>query len=302
MQKTTSIMKEAYFFKPLSLQQVQCRACYHYCVLSAGQRGKCGVRENQKGVLYSLVYGKPISIAIDPIEKKPLYHFLPHTQTLSLATFGCNFTCLACQNWEISQGPKISAMELNQSEVAPEKIIEMALQNHLPSISYTYTEPTVFVEYALDIMKMAKEKGLKNIWVSNGFFSPETFDAIAPFLDAANIDLKGFSEDFYQKVCGGRLSPVLENLKKLHQAKIWLEITTLVIPTLNDQDEVFEGIAHFIKKELDEQVPWHISRFSPEISWQLQYLTPTPLSTLKRAQQIGKKAGLKNIHLGNVFL
>ncbi len=184
----------------------------------------------------------------------------------------------------------------------PEEVVKLALENNLPSISYTYTEPTVFLEYALDIMKLAKEKGLKNIWVSNGFFSKETFEIIAPLLDAANIDLKGFTEDFYQKICGARLQPVLDNLKRLKQAGVWLEITFLVIPTLNDKEEIFANIANFIKKELGKDVPWHISRFSPEISWKLKHLAPTPLAVLKRAQEIGKKTGLANIHLGNVWV
>ena len=295
-------MKECLLYKQLSNNQVQCQTCSHYCFIKDGQKGKCGVRENQGGKLYSLVYGRPCAIHIDPIEKKPLYHFLPGSQTFSIATVGCNFSCLACQNWEISQASKISKIDLEQKETSPREIVEMAQENNCPSISYTYTEPTVFLEYALDIMKIAKNKGLKNIWVSNGFFSKETFETTVPYLDAANIDLKGFTEDFYQKICGARLEPVLDNLKRLKEKNIWLEITTLVIPTLNDQEEVFEGIANFIKNELGVDVPWHLSRFSPEISWKLQHLTSTPLSTLKKAQEIGKKAGLKNIHLGNVWL
>ncbi len=295
-------MKEALLYRQLKNEQVQCQACNHYCLIKDGQKGKCGVRQNNGGKLFSLVYAKPCAIHIDPIEKKPLYHFLPGTKTLSIATLGCNLACLACQNWEISQGPKISKIELGQEEVLPEEVVKLALENNLPSISYTYTEPTVFLEYALDIMKLAKEKGLKNIWVSNGFFSKETFEIIAPLLDAANIDLKGFTEDFYQKICGARLQPVLDNLKRLKQAGVWLEITFLVIPTLNDKEEIFANIANFIKKELGKDVPWHISRFSPEISWKLKHLAPTPLAVLKRAQEIGKKTGLANIHLGNVWV
>jgi len=298
-------MKECYLYKKLSNNRVQCQACNHYCVIGNNEAGKCGVRQNQKGALFSLVYGQPCAINIDPIEKKPLYHFLPKTKTFSIATIGCNFQCQACQNYQISQAPKQNLggsdpPRFGEGLTLPVKVMEMAIQNKCPSISYTYTEPTVFLEYAFDIMKLAKKAGLKNIWVSNGFFSKETFELILPYLDAANIDLKGLDENFYNKYCGGHLQPVLDNLKRLKQADVWLEITTLVIPTLNDSPEIFERIAEFIKKELGSETPWHISRFSPEISWKLQHLSPTPLSTLQVAQKIGQQAGLRYIHLGNV--
>ncbi len=296
-------MKECYLYKKLTQNKVQCRTCGHYCLIEDKKTGKCGVRKNENGRLYSLVYGQPCAINIDPIEKKPLYHFLPKTQTLSIATVGCNFTCWACQNWQISQVMGGSdPPQFGEGQTLPAKIVEMAVQNRCPSISYTYTEPTVFLEYALDIMKLAKKAGLENIWVSNGFFSKETFNLILPYLDATNIDLKGFDENFYQKYCGARLQPVLENLKKLKKAGVWLEITTLVIPTLNDSPTTFEKIADFIANELGQDTPWHISRFSPEISWKLQHLPSTPLSILQTAQQIGKEHGLKNVHLGNILV
>lgn len=295
-------MQKCELYKKLNNKRVQCQVCNHYCVIENNQRGRCGVRENQNGTLYSLVYGQPCALNVDPIEKKPLFHFLPGTSTLSIATVGCNFACWNCQNWEISQSVKENATSdgFKQREVLPEKIVGLAIESKTPSISYTYTEPTIFLEYALDIMKLAKQAGLKNIWVSNGFFTKETFELIKPYLDAANIDLKSFDDSFYQKYCNGRLQPVLDNLKKLKPAGIWLEITTLIIPTLSDSPEMLAEMAKFIKSELGEEIPWHISRFSSAISWKLQHLPDTPLKTLKMAYEIGKETGLTNIHLGNI--
>ena len=292
-------MKEVYLYKKLSNKRVQCQNCAHYCIIGHGKRGICSVRENRNGKLYSLVYGKAVALNIDPIEKKPFYHFLPGTNSLSIATVGCNFKCLNCQNYGISQMPQENN-EISGEDLPPEKIVEIALKNNLPSISYTYTEPAIFSEYALDIMKLARKKGLKNIWVSNGFWSKELFDLISPYLDAANIDLKSFEDDFYIKYCGGKLKPVLDILKRLKDKKIWLEITTLVIPFLNDKEKIFKSIANFIKNELGKETPWHISRFSGAISWKLQDFPDTPIETLKKAQEIGKKAGLKYVYIGNI--
>ena len=283
-------MKEALLYKKLTGRKVQCQACAHYCLISPGQRGICRVRENQDGKLYSLVYGKAIAVNIDPIEKKPLYHFLPNTYTYSLATVGCNFRCANCQNWQISQANQ------GGQNLLPKKIVQEALNSHCPSISYTYTEPTIFLEYALETMKLAKEKGLKNIWVTNGFMSPQTLKLIIPYLDAANVDLKSFEESFYQKYCAGRLKPVLENLKALKKNGIWLEITTLIIPGLTDQEKMLKKIGQFIKKELDPETPWHISRFFPEVSWKMKKLPATPLESIEKAQQIGLKTGLKYVY------
>jgi len=311
-------VKEAYLYKKLKTKQraphraegsgawVQCTNCAHYCLIKNAQRGICGVRENKDGKLYSLVYSKAVAVNIDPIEKKPFYHFLPGSHSLSIATVGCNFRCLYCQNWDISQGFK-TAKEIPGENLPPEKIVKIALENNLPSISYTYTSPTIFLEYALDTMKLAKKAGLKNNWVTNGFMSKEALGLVAPYLDAANVDLKGFNEEFYQKVCGGRLQPVLENLKEMKtlrrrsgQGKIWVEVTTLVIPTLNDDEKTFKDIANFIKNELGEETPWHISQFCGAISWKLQHLPDTPVETLEKAYQIGKEAGLKYVYTGNV--
>ncbi len=292
-------MKEAYLYKKLKDKQVQCQTCNHYCLIKEGEKGKCAVRQNIRGKLYSLNYGKISALQIDPIDKKPLYHFLPGSYSLSFASAGCNFQCQNCQNWQISQGPRISG-EIEGQTISPKEIVKMALKNNLPSISYTYTEPTIFLEFALETMKLAKKAGLKNIWISNGFFSKETFGLIKDYLDAANIDLKSFDDKFYQKYCAGRLQPVLENLKRLKKANLWLEITTLVIPGLNDSKENFKKIASFIKKELGRETPWHISRFSGMISWKLQRLPDTPVETLKKAEEIGRQVGLKNIYLGNI--
>ena len=293
------VMKEVYLYKKLKDKRVQCQNCAHYCVIEQGKRGICGVRENIDGKLYALNYGKAIACNIDPIEKKPLYRFLPGTQSLSIATVGCNFRCANCQNWEISQAPK-PKKEILGEDLSPKEIVKIAKENNLPSISYTYTSPSIFSEYALDTMKLAKKQGIKNVWVSNGFWSKELFEMISPFLDAANIDLKSFDDAFYQKYCGGRLQPVLDTLKRIKQEKIWLEVTTLVIPGLTDSKEMFENIANFIKNELGAEVPWHISRFSGAISWKLQHLPNTPIETLKKAERIGKQSGLKYIYLGNI--
>ncbi|MCD6528440.1 AmmeMemoRadiSam system radical SAM enzyme [bacterium] len=292
-------MKEALLYKKLPDKNVQCQNCAHYCVIPPGKRGICGVRENIDSKLYTLNYEKAIAVNIDPIEKKPLFHFLPGSHSLSIATVGCQFSCLSCQNWQISQGPKITKT-IEGEKISPKEVIKITLKNKLPSISYTYTDPIVFSEYALDIMKLAKKEKIKNIWVTSGFFSKELFDLISPYLDAANIDLKGFTDEFYQKYCGGRLQPVLDTLKKIKEKGIWLEVTTLVIPTLNDSEEVFQKIANFIKNELGKETPWHITQFCGAISWKLQYLPDTPIETLKKAYQISKKAGLKYVYTGNI--
>ena len=293
-------MKEAYLYEKLKNRNVRCLNCSHYCHLTPDQKGICGVRQNIDGKLYSLNYGQVVALNIDPIEKKPLFHFLPGSLSLSLAAVGCNFKCLACQNWEISQAEELTAKVNWGEDIAPEEIVKIALKNNIPSISYTYTEPTVFLEYALDTMKLAKEKGLKNIWVSNGYMSPEALELISPYLDATNIDLKGFNLAFYRKNCSATLEPVLNNLIAIKKKKIWLEITTLVIPGLNDDEESLKGIAQFIAQKLGRNTPWHISQFSGTISWKLQYIEDTPVETLEKAYQLGRQAGLHYVYIGNV--
>ena len=292
-------MKEAYLYQKLKNQKVRCQTCAHYCQLAPGQRGLCGVRENIDGKLIALNYGKIAAINIDPIEKKPFFHFLPGSRSLSIATVGCNFFCKNCQNFDISQAPKPNK-PVTGEKFSPEQIVEIAVKNKLPSISYTYVEPTIFLEYALDIMKLAKKAGLKNNWVSNGFLSPESAKLVIPYLDAINIDIKGFSDEFYQSNCGAKLQPVLETSKLMKKSGVWVEITTLAIPTLSDSEEMFKQIAQFIFQELGPETPWHISQFCSAISWKLQHLPDTPVETLEKAWQIGKETGLKYVYTGNV--
>jgi pyruvate formate lyase activating enzyme len=296
-------MKEVYLYKKLAGRKTQCRTCPHFCLILPGNKGICRVRENINGKLYALNYAKAVALNIDPIEKKPFFHFLPGSQTLSFAAVGCNFSCLNCQNWDISQGIKKNSLigkEIPGKVLLPKQIVKMALEKNLPSISYTYSEPTIFLEYALDTMILAKKAGLKNVFVSNGFMSPESAKLIIPYLDAINIDIKSFSEDFYNKVCQAKLKPVLNTAKLMKKANVWLEITTLAIPTLSDSEENFKNIAQFIKKELGPETPWHISRFCSYLSWQLKNLPDTPLKTIKIAYSIGKKTGLKYVYVGNI--
>lgn len=291
-------MKEAILYQKLEDGKVKCAVCSHRCTIAEGRRGICGVRENRGGTLYSLNYGIAVSVAIDPIEKKPLYHFMPGTKTYSFAAVGCNLCCAWCQNWEISQSPKPDK-PVEGYEVPPKEHIRQAIAHSCPSISYTYSEPTIFVEYALDTMILAQKEGLKNIWVTNGFMSPETLERIIPYLDAANVDLKGSRGDVYEKYCGAHAEPIMESLKILHQAGVHIEVTTLVVPGVNDKPAQLKEVAEFIANQLSRDVPWHISRFFP--AWKMSETPITPLETLKMAQAIGKEAGLKHIHLGNVY-
>lgn len=286
-------MKEALFYKNIG-KAVQCRLCPHFCTLKNKERGKCGVRENKDGKLYSLNYGKAISTAIDPIEKKPLFHFLPGTLAYSIATVGCNFSCSFCQNWEISQ---VKQGIVYGEEMPPKQIVDDALDSGCRSIAYTYTEPTIFFEYAYDTAKLANKKGLKNIFVTNGFINKEPVDMIEPYLDAANIDLKGFSEAFYKSVIGGRLKPVLDTIKYMHKKGIFIELTTLIVPGHNDSQVMLKKIVDFIS-DLDKEVPWHISRFYPH--YQMRDVQPTDIAVLRKAADLGKKAGIKYIYIGNV--
>lgn len=290
-------MKEAILYQKLKDNQVRCLVCNHRCVIGPNQRGVCGTRENQKGILYSLVYGQAVSEAIDPVEKKPLFHFLPGTFTYSFATVGCNFRCRWCQNWQISQQPKPQNPILGY-DLPPSTIVERAQASHCPSISYTYTEPTIFLEYALETMKLAHKNRLKNIWVSNGYMSRKTLELILPYLDAANIDLKSFSEKTYQEYCGARLKPILENLIQIKKAGVHLEVTTLVIPRVNDSERELAQIAQFIANELGKDIPWHISRFFP--AFLMEDSPITSKETLKKAEAIGKKHQLKYVYLGNI--
>ncbi len=290
-------MKEALLYKKLKNKEVQCNLCSHRCTILPDKRGICGVRENKAEKLHSLVYGKACAEHVDPIEKKPLFHFLPGTTSLSVATVGCNFRCKNCQNWETAQSPKENG-QIWGEDLSPEEIVKHAKEQKCHGVSYTYTEPTIFIEYALDTMKLAKAEGLKNSWVTNGFMTKEAFELVAPYLDGVNCDLKSFTDKVYQENCGARVKPVLETLKRIKKAGIWLEVTTLIIPTLNDKEEEYKNIASFIKNELGPEVPWHISQFYP--AYKLMDLPATPVEAIHKARDIGKKMGLKYVYTGNL--
>ena len=289
-------MKEAMFFEKLENKKVRCNLCRHHCVIANGKKGICRVRENQEGILYSLVYRKLISDNIDPIEKKPLYHFYPGTTSFSIATVGCNFRCLNCQNYEISQLPKDHEQIIGR-DIAPEKIVEDALSYNCKSISYTYTEPTIFFEYAYEVAKIASSKSIKNVFVTNGYITRGALKEIKPYLHAANIDLKSFSNETYKKICGAKLEEVLDCIRSYKEMGIWIEITTLIIPEVNDSISELKQIANFICS-VGPEIPWHVSRFYPR--YRLIEKPPTPIEILSTARQIGIEAGLRYVYEGNV--
>lgn len=284
-------------YEKLDGANVRCNLCAHHCKIAPDKFGICGVRKNQDGKLYTHVYGDVIASHVDPIEKKPLYHFLPGSFSYSIATVGCNFKCSFCQNWQISQASKRDK-DASGYELKPEEVVREAKKNNCKSISYTYTEPTIFFEYAHDTARLAKKAGLSNIFVTNGYMTEEALEVIKPYLDACNVDLKSFREDFYRDMCQAHLGPVLNSIKTMKKLGIWVEITTLVVTGKNDSDEEFKDIAEFIAG-VDPGIPWHISRFHPDFKY--MEATPTPVEGLKRAREIGKKAGLQHIHLGNVI-
>jgi pyruvate formate lyase activating enzyme len=289
-------MKEAMFYKREGDSQVSCGLCRFRCLIGDGNRGICAVRENRGGTLYSLVYGRLCAEHVDPIEKKPLFHVMPGSRTYSIATVGCNFHCRHCQNYSISQVDRTAP--IMGAEQTPQEIVQRATASDCQSISYTYTEPTIFYEFAYDTARLAHEAGLKNIFVTNGYISREALAAIAPFLDAANIDLKGFSEGFYRDVVHARLSEVLDSIIEYHNQGIWLELTTLIIPGLNDSDSDLRGIAEFIANNLGIDTPWHVSQYYP--TYRLTDRPRTPVATLRRARDIGRAAGLRYVYEGNV--
>ena len=290
-------MKQAMFQYPKEQQQVQCSLCSHRCLIAEGKRGICAVRENQGGILYTLVYDKIIARNIDPIEKKPLFHFHPGSLSYSIATPGCNFRCRHCQNADISQLPRDQGGMVLGEEFTPEQIVQAARGRRCASISYTYTEPTIYFELAYDTARLAAEVGLRNVFVTNGYITPEALETIRPYLHGANIDLKGFSDNFYRKVCGARLEPVLDAIRLYKQFGIWIEITTLVIPGHNDSDSQLRDIARFIVS-LGKDIPWHVSRFHP--TYKLTDQPSTPLETLRRAREIGLEEGLRYVYEGNI--
>jgi len=283
-----------YYKKEEGKERIICLLCRHACKLKEGQVGVCGVNKNVEGALKTLVYGHPIALNVDPVEKKPLYHLLPGSKVLSFGTVGCNFKCPFCQNWDISQTNIIN----EDIEVSPEQMVELALKEGASAIAYTYNEPTIFYPYAKDIGVLAKEKGLKNIFVSNGFETPEIIEDMATWVDAANIDLKSWDDAYYKKVLKGGLEEVKDTLRRMVKAGIWVEVTTLLIEGENDSDTTLEEMANFIANDLGVDVPWHLSAFYPH--YKMSEHQATGISTLQRAEHIGKKAGLKHIYLGNV--
>ena len=298
-------MHKAMLWDSLAREKVRCRLCAHGCLIKEGGLGLCRVRENKGGELYTRVWGKPVAANPDPIEKKPLFHFQPGTRSFSIATIGCNFQCGFCQNWDISQflresGDSIPGGSSGGKVAPPEVIVNQALEYGCSSIAYTYTEPTIYFEYAFDIMKLAVQKGLKNVFVSNGYQSADCLEACRGLLHAANVDLKAFSDDFYKNQCKARLQPVLDTLVRLREQGVWLEVTTLLIPGMNDSDLELNQIAGFLAADLGSSVPWHVSAYNPRYKYVEKGPPATPLSSLERALEAGERAGLKYVYAGNV--
>jgi len=291
-------MKEALFYTRDKDNSVTCTLCPNLCRINSGNIGACGVRKNIDGILYSLNYGVLAAVNIDPIEKKPLFHFLPSSYAYSIAFRGCNFQCSFCQNWEISQVNEANGTDTKEPKVSPEYIVEDALNKGCKSIAYTYTEPTVYFEFAYSCAKLAKKKGLKNLFITNGYITKDALEYISPYLDSANVDLKFFNDGSYKKHCRGRLEPVLDTIALMRKLNIWIEVTTLIIPGLNDSDKEIGGITSFIVS-LDKGMPWHISRFHPD--YHFNRANPTPISSLDKAYKIGKDKGIKYIYTGNVY-
>ncbi|MBI4457237.1 MAG: AmmeMemoRadiSam system radical SAM enzyme [Acidobacteria bacterium] len=309
-------MREALFYEKLAGDRVRCTLCSHFCSIGEGRPGVCGVRVNHGGQLYTLVHDRVVSREIDPIEKKPLFHFYPGARAYSVATVGCNFRCFFCQNYEIAQYPKRAHRHKAEvlwgdlqpirsrfeggipgEKVTPEQIVQAAKASGCEVIAYTYTEPTVFFELAYDTARCATKEGLKNVFVTNGYIGAEALLTIRPYLHAANIDLKGFTDEFYKKICGARLQPVLDSIRRYKELGIWIEVTTLVIPGCNDSDRELRQIAQFLKSVGDD-IPWHISQFYP--AYKMVDTPRTPVSTLRKARKIGLDVGLRYVYLGNV--
>jgi len=286
---------ECSYYRRLESGAVECLLCPHHCIITEDKTGRCESRYNNKGRLYSLVYGKPCALAIDPVEKKPLYHFHPGTKCLSLACTGCNFRCQNCQNHEISQA---RPYEVPHYELSPQQIVDLCLEHHCPGIAYTYTEPLTYIEYITDIARLAHEHGLWNILVTAGYVCQEPLADLLPYLDAANIDLKSFSDDIYRRISGGHLSTVLETILAMRDAGVWIELTNLVIPGVNDDLAMIHKMCQWMVQHQLAETPLHFSRFFPQ--YKLAYLKPTPISTLREAEQAALEEGIKHVYLGNV--
>ena len=296
--KSTEMFKEAVLWDSADGQKVQCRLCNFRCLIAEGKLGHCSVRKNVGGKLYSLNYDKVCAATPDPIEKKPLFHFQPGSRSFSIATVGCNFRCQFCQNWQISQAA-LETGRIDGESVSPEQIVEAAVRSGCSSIAYTYTEPTVFMELCNDCARPAKERGLANVFVSNGYMTREAIDFAADWLDGINVDLKAFHDDYYRRLCAAQLPPVRESIRYIAgQTRIWIEVTTLIVPGQNDSEEELKALADFLVNEAGPDVPWHISRFFPQYKY--TDAGPTPMGTMQRAEVIGKAAGLRYVYLGNV--
>jgi pyruvate formate lyase activating enzyme len=289
---------EAYLYDKLENQKVRCNLCWHTCMIKPGRRGRCGVRKNRDGVLESLVYARLIARNVDPIEKKPLFHLMPGSRSYSICAVGCNFKCRFCQNADIAQMPGDRRGMVMGTACTPEEVVADALAQNCQSIAYTYTEPTVYYEFAYETAKLAHAEAIKNVFVTNGYMSAAALEMVAPYLDAANVDLKAFSETFYQRQCGAKLGPVKKTLQRMKALQIMVEVTTLIIPGLNDAPQELAALSAFIVDELGPDTPWHISRFHP--TYHLVDRPPTPVDTLRTAYHIGQKAGLRYVYLGNV--
>ena len=288
-------MVECRYYQKLEGGVVECLLCPHHCRIADGKTGICGSRRNQGGVLFSEVYAKPCALAIDPVEKKPLYHFHPGTKCLSIACTGCNFRCLNCQNHDISQA---SPNEVDHYDLSPNDVVALCLKHQCPGIAYTYTEPLTYIEYITDTARLAHDAGLWNILVTAGYVCQQPLADLLPFIDAANIDLKSFSDDIYRKVSGGRLSTVLDTILAMKQAGVWIELTNLVIPTVNDDMDMIRRMCRWLVDNGLADAPLHFSRFFPR--YKMNDIPPTPLHTLQAAKQVALEEGLRNVYLGNV--
>ena len=283
------------YFRSIDNGRVECLLCPHHCKMTEGKAGICRSRRNVGGVLVSEVYGHPCALAIDPVEKKPLYHFHPGTKCLSIACTGCNFRCLNCQNHDISQ---VAPSDVRAIDLSPEEVVRICIEQHCPGIAYTYTEPLTYIEYVIDTAKLAHEHGLWNILVTAGYVCQEPLKDLLPWLDAANIDLKSFSDDIYRKVSGGDLQTVLNTILAMRDAGVWIELTNLLIPGVNDDMEMIRNMCRWIVDNKLEGAPLHFSRFFPQ--YRMKNLPPTPIETLKKAQQIAHEEGIRHVYLGNV--
>lgn len=286
----------AWLSKTLDDGRILCEACHQHCKLSENEYGHCGVRKVEDGKLRLLTYGLAAAVNVDPVEKKPMFHFLPGTRAFSVGTVGCNFSCTFCQNADISQYPQEHDHRIKGQPLAPEKIVALAKEYECDSVAYTYNEPVVFFEYTYDTAKLVHKAGLKNIYVTSGFETHKTIDTLLPYLDGMNIDIKAFTDGFYETVCGAKLKPVLDTVRYAHEKGIWIEVTTLLIPGKNDSDDEIRQIARFLAA-LDPNIPWHVSAFYP--TYKMLDVPPTPPSTLIRAYEIGKEAGLRFVYIGN---